>query len=660
MREGMKKGVGLTLMLFVLLFFVPSRAYAADNLQWRYDGVVFGPTDAQPNYPIDPNNRQWVIVNAPDKFSAAVYAVGGNPLDLTSDQKALLSNASSGGDFYTFSQLFQNLGGSFDYPDYMTSGAFASVNKRTYKEYAEYYGEDYVYVAAFTPAQKNGAASDYSLILNGGGSGSGAGNKYTLSKDMSYTYLGNYINSYDFKIPLNGTGIRLDSAPLTCDVVVPDGLKSKIDSWLSSGKNVIIYIDGTNNPSYPNPRLKVMTFSSNTTLGTVTDTWNNTYLSINSTGGSATFYGEGCQADVSSAVGVPSLVYTYTSYSNVSFGGSVPMYLHLRDLNDARRFQYFGGYQLMLYSDGTASTPQVPESNWPDDDYVAPTPPDLPEPQTPTLDQQPTQPTPQPDGSYPSYTVVTVNNFTADIQGILDAMDEHCTHLQNAIWWNFNQFWQKISSKMTNDFSTMRTFLSQQFGWIVDSIDKMFESLNDYLEDLAEWLRDELNYTISGSSYDDNTLLSWLKRIYYKLGNGNVSTKPVDPVSNPDGVGDWISQLLANLFTALDDLAGGLLTSLATLIGGLVTKFPFSIPWDVAAILGLLVATPQAPSFDVPVYVFNGIQLEQVGTYEIDLDTWTPYLTGIHMMIKVSFILFLLLKTKDFMSIMEKAVGLGA
>ena len=654
MCEGMKRIMGVFLMLFFFFLFLPNSAYAADNLAYRYDGVVYGPSYVVTSLVTsDYNSKQWVIVNAPDKFSAAVYAVGGNPVDLDSTKKALLSNASTGGDFYTFSSLFVNLGGSFDYPSWM-----GGAEKSIYRSYEGMYGEDNVYVAAFTPAQQYGASSDYGVIAGGGniggGSGGGVGGNVI------------HVNGY-YLYPLQ------DWMPSNYDwkqqyIAVPDAKYAQLVSGYSSP---VVFATVTARPSTTAGRLVSV-------LAVDADCYGDWLEQIPGTEGTGSDYVYQYRLAFSDSNGIITtrpnhrIIFNYSVTTTTTIDGkscydltnaSVSSNSNIGRINNGSypnqmAFNYWPIIQ--RWSADLSSNPSVPETNWPVDDNVASTPPDIPEPQEPVIDNQPAQPTPETTPVYPTYTTVTVNNFTADLQGILDAMDEHCIHLQNAIWWNFNQFWQKLSTKLTNDFATMRTFLSQQFSWIVSSIDSMFESLKDYLEDLAEWLRDELNYTISGASYDDNTLLSWLKKIYYKLGNGNVSTKPVDPNANPDGVGDWISQLLANLFTALDDLAGGLLTSLATLIGGLVTKFPFSIPWDVAAILGLLVATPQAPNFDVPVYVFNGTQLVQAGTYEIDLDAWTPYLTGIHMMIKVSFILFLLLKTKDFMSIMEKAVGLGA
>ena len=618
-------------------------AYAANNLAYSYDGVVYGPAYVVNSLVTsDYNSRQWVIVNAPDKFSAAVYAVGGNPAELDATKKALLSNASTGGDFYTFSGLFSNLGGSFDYPDWM-----GGAEKSIYRSYEGMYGEDNVYVAAFTPAQQYGASSDYGVIADGGnlgggssggsggiGGGTGGGLTATGATGSDGTFvLGD-------TILLKGYNANDGNYKL---LVVNDKIINLLNN---KNYTTVIYFNDGNNVSGSSAGSNVWHLPEGVTFDLYENTnGHDAVRFVNGTTENKQIYNY-----IVSSKSVNGDTWTITALSGshwhgVSIGGVYN--------------ENYPGW-LAVLDDTTTVVPPTPPTNWPVDDNVLPTQPDIPEPQEPVIDNQPSQPTPETTPTYPTYTTVTVNNFTADLQGILDAMDEHCIHLQNAIWWNFSQFWQKLSTKLTNDFATLRTFLSQQFSWIVSSIDSMFESLKDYLEDLAEWLRDELNYTISGSSYDDNTLLSWLKKIYYKLGDGNVSTKPVDPNANPDGVGDWISQLLANLFTALDDLAGGLLTSLATLIGGLVTKFPFSIPWDVAAILGLLVATPQAPNFDVPVYVFNGTQLVQAGTYEIDLDAWTPYLTGIHMMIKVSFILFLLLKTKDFMSIMEKAVGLGA
>lgn len=665
MREGMKKGMGFILMLFVFFFLLPSSAYAADNLAYRYDGVVYGPSYIVTSLSTsDYNSRQWIIVNAPDKFSAAVYAVGGNPVDLDSTKKALLSNASTGGDFYSFSGQFVNLGGSFDIPSWM-----GGAEKTIYRTFAGMYDEDNLYVAAFTPAQRYGASSDYGVIAGGGSVGGGGGsgtlsgsgyeigtleqiNDTTIHAKLGYNYnangqqvtyggntytVFNNVDAYNASTAANKLYIKYIDYTLTSATNYTTQSQGRGDTFTvfanadGVGRLYCYYKDQFNFDVRNNNNLEYVYGFKN-----VTDERHGVYYFIIRSNSIVFDRIEGDTVYLRATTGVD-------NNSGINSGGS------------------YGASGIYLASSlSVSSEPDVPDTNWPDDENVAPTQPDIPEPQEPVIDEQPTQPTPEPTPTYPTYTTVLVNNFTADIQGILDAMDEHCGHLQEALWWNFNNFWQRLSTKLTNDFNTLRTFLSQQFSWIVSSVDAMVESLKDYLEDLAEWLRDELDYSISGSAYDDNTLMSWLRKIYYKLGNGNVSTKPVDPNANPDGVGDWISQLLANLFTALDDLAGGLLTSLATLLGGLVTKFPFSIPWDVAAILGLLVAEPVAPSLEFPVYTLSAGELVQVGTMDIDMDAWTPYLTGIHMMIRASFILFLMLRTKDFMTIMEKAVGLDA
>ena len=657
MREGIKRCVGVSLMLF-FFFFVPVSRYAYAAVNVAYAGVVYGPSVLAHGLSLDVNGARWWIVNAPDSFSAAVYAIGGNPYELTADQKAYLSNSSTGGDFYTFSRSFEDIGGSFDLPSWMSDYEY-----HTYKQYESAYDGAKLYVGAATPSLQASALAHYRVILSGGGTGGGDSGNYP-EQIGNYHYV-NTMNAMNVK----DASIRYYSYTVNQNGSVTIGSSLGYASPYQSNPNYVptigFYVDDTiyniinQYNSQNNNDVELITWYANGGGGQTSNgaslylVHKNKYTVTTSNTGVITF--------TVSERGIYGSVIHKLAYDNVT--GNYYIFFSGSSMNTTLQSGdtlSYGWSNLAAGSGSGGGGGFIPDSNWPDDDSVLPTQPDIPEPQESVIDNQPTQPTPETTPTYITYTTVTDNNFTADLQGILDAMDEHCIHLQNAIWWNFSQFWQKLGTKLTNDFATMRTFLSQQFAWIVSSIDSMFESLKDYLEDLAEWLRDELNYTISGASYDDNTLLSWLRRIYSKLGNGNVSTKPVDPNANPDGVGDWISQLLANLFTALDDLAGGLLTSLATLIGGLVTKFPFSIPWDVAAILGLLVATPQAPNFDVPVYVFNGTQLVQAGTYEIDLDAWTPYLTGIHMMIKVSFILFLLLKTKDFMSIMEKAVGLGA
>lgn len=636
------RNVFVFLACFFTFVALPISAYALTNTY--YDGLLYKGVIVR-TIP-DVTAPLWYIVDAPDVYSAAAYALGQNPYDLTVEQRALLSNSSTGGDFYEFAQQFGDYGGSFDLPDWMGPS-----EQKVFIQYSNAYSEKDLYVGMSSSVLWASALAHYKTVLNGNVAGGGSGVYYDLSFDVYYAP-----NSSDYrKYNINNTSYYYnDDVNLTPKLGSPVTVRLTASFYdrITSHANYIIGLYSNSS----SPALYIL-FADDTDLKSFPNVaWSSDNPNVVLDVGYKFFHFT--KSSTSNYINC----FEYILPLSVANGYSNDAPVFYSDVEDASftRLTASGWSNNPVISlfDGSVA-PSLP-NNWPESEPdSAPQSPDVPNPITPEPISQPDSPTPQPDTTYNTFVNLGGDTYTADLQGILDAMDEHCIHLQDAIWWNFKEFWQKLSGKLTNDFATLRTYLSEQFGWIVDSVGDEFESLQDYLKELAEWLADELDYSISGSAYDDNTLLSWLRRIYYKLGNGGVSTKPVDPNADPEGVGDWISQLLANLFTALDDLAGGLLTTLAGLVSGLVSKFPFSIPWDIAAILGLLVANPVAPAFDVPIYVLGDGGLVQVGVYEIDLDVFTPYLGGIQMMVKIGFILYLLTKTKDFMALMERVVGLA-
>ena len=618
---------GLAFLVLFSLSFVCldiGVAYAANNLA-SYDGVVFGPTYiARTLVTSDVNSRQWVIVNAPDRFSAAVYAVGGNPADLDDTKKALLSNASTGGDFYTFSNLFVNLGGSFDYPDWM-----GGAEKTIYRTYEGVYGEDYVYVAAFTPAQKSGAAADYGVIAGGGSPGGGGGSGGTVAPTKTFelqlisTTLDRYFNVASGKV-------YMASAPSTTTVTLTDSAYNQVMAKYNAGYDVFVSM-----PTYEVNRNQWCNFyfvqHGKLTFEEVAATQGGGNLLYwrNRTGSTISNYRLQLYLDVPSCT-IGNYVYSGSTSSGSGTMSSVNMSNGSGWTPNGSSGSNFGCYYVVFYADGTSSNPQeptIPPTNWPESDPLeTPQPPELPEPDNPVVQEEP-------DSTFPVYVDVSTTNYTADLQGVLDAMDDHCLHLQNAIWWGFSNFWNKLYQYIT---------------WSVGVMQTEFSATRDYLHDLYNWLAEQFDYSISGGAYNDSTVVSWLKKIFAALGLG-VSTRPTDPVANPDGMGDWLGQLFANFIAWLTGFGAGVASGLASDFAQLTHKFPFCIPWDIAAMLTLLVAEPQAPSFDYPVYTLDSYgSLVQVATLEVDLSDYDVYMGGIRFMQKLLFCFYLAKMTPTF------------
>lgn len=296
-----------------------------------------------------------------------------------------------------------------------------------------------------------------------------------------------------------------------------------------------------------------------------------------------------------------------------------------------------------------------PPSNWPVpvDPHIWQAPP-LPEPTMPIypdpVDEpiytpDPTMPIPTPENG-PTYT-------TPDLSAVLDAMNQHCIHLQNAIYGAASQFWGLLSSKMTNDLSAFTSWLGDWLEVIADNITNGILHLENYLHSLAVWLADQFDYSITASEYNDGSVVAWLKKIWAKLGTGSVVSRPDDPVADPIGIGDWLGSFFAGLLNDLKGLIDSILGEFGTDLETLITKFPISIPWDVALVLGALVAPPQVPHIEYPMYTVGMGGLEYVTDVVIDLSDWSDIMGVVRNFELLTFGGFLAMKTKHFMELME-------
>lgn len=307
--------------------------------------------------------------------------------------------------------------------------------------------------------------------------------------------------------------------------------------------------------------------------------------------------------------------------------------------------------------------PQPPVGgDWPEDPIIdPPTPPEVPTPPTDPTPTPPTDPTP-PDLPVPwGITLPTEGTFSADLQGILDAMAEHCRHLQNAIHVNATSLAQNLGGVVRDNARYLADGLRTYVYWAVGEWRTEIGGLRDYLYDLFRWLADQLDFD-AGARYDDATVVSWLKRIYLKLGNGSVDTRPVDPVADPPGIGDWLTKFWDNFLLNLVAVAPDRVGEVAEDLQELIHKFPFSIPWDIAALLGLLVAPAQPPVVDLPQFYVDGdLQLVRVDGYvHVDLSPYDGYWEPVRLIMKIAFAVYLATQTKGFMDLLDLGGGRNA
>lgn len=593
--------------LFASLCVFPSDALA--YVDYNEMGISWGP-----NVVDNPAGEYGVIVVTDNIYNCALITLGYSPLDtrLTHDVMAKLSNSSTGGAFYTFSQLVQKYyDGTFHYPRWGNWG--------TFDVQANVYGKEYIYWVQYTNAQAASAKEDLEAILNGGnlGGGGGGGSGDDGGIDVAageHTYELVPVVGVFNKLHHGAAGWQADALPVeNCRVTA--NIKT-----VSDKRNVKMYGLCVDKPSTPWDwqEYDLLVFYSDSdydvsfALGsntfTVTPNGSTVCFSFTKSRG---FYSD--SSDTSTKLYFPKSGYHLIDslYSQIT---TTTTY-NYQSLNGASVNLALSGY---FSSSGMA--PSVPDTNWPESDPVdAPQPPELPEPSDPVVEDEPSS-------TYPVYVDVSTTNYTVDLQGILDAMDDHCIHLQNAIWWGFNELWNK---------------LYQRIDWSVGVVRDEFSATRDYLHDLFGWLAEQFDYSVSGGAYNDSTVVSWLKKIYSNMGLG-VNTRPNDPVADPIGIGNWLGQLFSSFIAWLTGFGAGVVSGLAGDFAQLTHKFPFCIPWDIAAMLTLLVADPQAPCFDYPMFTLDAHgSLVQVATLEVDLSDFDVYMGGIRFMQKLLFCFYL-------------------
>lgn len=628
-----------------------------------------------------------VMVYAPNKYAAAmlVCGVAWNDSRIDHDKRMALSNESLGGDFYTFAQRFSTISdgsGSFNVPDFY-GNAYKNENMLwgVCSTYSKLYKAVNIYKALYNNTQLQNAKSKLNDILDGNDESGGdepsvepeIGNYIYLCTCESIPYSNASRRVYEFTVNNNGNIVAGQNVGTANSVNTPNV------------QYVDFYINSTFYESLDIDEHEFMCFI------------NNNYLQI--------FQYETVEKTVSTTG------YTYKIYNSriIQYSNS-SMYID----NNGRYCVFMNSAVIPVFSSkttnsksegwafdhdlgntdggggsgGSGGSGDTPDGDWPDDDpVVTPTPPELPTPRDPTIPIQPQDPTvvdtpaPQlPDPTDPTIPVVgnpvDDDNFTADLQGVIDAMNEHCIHLQqrmgivgdyvtscfqvsindliSAMNTAFATYAGNLVTNMHTEHDADRTTISNQVAWLVDDVNENFDVLMEYLDDLWGFLDEKLDFSFT--EYNDDSLMGWLEKIYMKLGSG-IDTTPVDPVSEPDGSGDWLSQFLASFFGALLGSLASVLTDATATMATLATKFPFSIPWDIMAILGMLVATPVCPDVEIPCYSLTANGLSQVGSYEINLEDIEFAVEGIRWMLRIGFILLLLSRTKDFIELIEGVIG---
>ena len=655
-------------LLCLFCLALPRVAYAASEQIIISDGMVF--------YQNSDRIDRGFMVMAYNRFNAGAMICGYDPNSFTAEQKEKLTQYVSGNNFYMLCETLQTVNEngvpSWASTQFNLFGSIWDLN-------SDFNGMEAFY-GGFSDNELNLAKQDIQKVLNGeelqppsgGGSGGTAPEGYlSFTANMEY----HYYTTTDSNLPIivSNSGMYYTYKPYyrydaqqgeyiyyfddgssdtkcaelgpTINVLVEDSIVNAV-----SGNDYGLYIAAERSNVGTKYRIKFQlfkstgyTFANNAIINTLS------YVnSISYSGYTTTQY-----------------AYPYSSSNGnyfYDYDGGNTIYIRKRDNVSKISFGNYTGTQnrtftcQLLQGGYTGGNPVEPPGQWPDNPtVVAPEPPELPEPRDPVIPNPPSDPVPTDPPTYITQPTYNVSVFTADLQGILDAMDEHCIHLQNALYTDLQGLYNKLSSVITSEGESMRSLVSSRFDWLGTVIVECLETLDSDIYDYFHWLAQQFDFQNSGG-YNDSTVVAWLKKIYAKLGGGSpVNPKPVDPVSDPFDFGKWLTELWNTFIADLIAIGAEGLASILDDLQQLTQKFPFSIPWDIAAMLALLVAQPQTPVIQWPMFTYDGtVHIVQT---TIDLTPYNNYVEPVRVMIKIGFAAVLAWKTKDMMELLTLARG---
>ena len=547
---------------------------------------------------------------------------------LTADQRAYLSNPETGGDFYLLAQelhAFDDIDDVTDALEVPTPIYWWVVNVGLYTvQTGQWQNPEWLHNLWYmdtTQQNIDDAIQAVEDVLRGDVPGGGGGVTTGTQELVMHPVKGPYVN-YQLTQSIKATSgtdvgkyfLCVKSVTLTNTKVFPTDINVSVastfaDSYINTyGADCDIFFN-----IYLDNRVKdLFEFR---VYAIPKDTW--TY--VNSTDANGVTFPSQVKNSTSNSVTFWEKVYmvgtgdftfdgvnlNITSYSSVLSNNSKTANANNGTYISCQQYFSIWGDQL-----GANNTPVVPPTNWPD-----PTPTPVP-PTSPTV---PVAPIINNTNNYTQNTYNTTNvdtsgDVTALLQKILQALDTHCVHLQN----------------------TIADELEINAKWITDTLDYDFGLLLQYLEDLADWVKANWDFDYSVAPYDDSSVLYWLRRIYNTLRTGG-NTRPADPVTDPNGTGDWLQQLWQKFIDWMFGNAPLAVNELLSIFDVLRRKFPFCVPWDMALILGALVHEPVVPTFAMPCYAITLDGLQQVGTYTINLQSYDSAWSGVRTMLFVVF-----------------------
>ena len=592
----------------------------------------------------------YSIIGVSNRYDAALGLIGqwSRKIQIDNAKFVALSNEGSGGAFYELANMIQPA--EFELPNEIKLNAAATLvwDANTVKCLAMY-GDPYqgwMWYADVTDETINAARRDFNRVMNGeslGGGGGSSGDYY------EYTTYVKYVTSSFFTYPNDSTWNRVnrDGTPYEGDYsLTPNQLTIRIP---------VEYVDAMVQrlgSGYSAADTYVMfRRTSSGSAGTLTVVFQNSAIASSLQQGSVgerTF-------NYWRVTYAPNKYQSFSSEDKV-FSGNV-LTADTFTANVATNANYSSNfypddYQYYVYGMlSTGGGGSGGNNNWPD-----PTPPDPPqEPDPPS----PTPPTvnlpdvdlpdvdfPDVDVDLPSVTIGEPTNTTSQdytpwlrailsaLNGIITDLDSHCYHIRVAIRDNLQELAESISDTM---------------GYI-------YTDLTTYLGELFEWLAERMDWTVNvDSGFDDSGIVYWLREIYYKIP-GIGYPKP-DPITDTEDAFDWWSALLSWITNCIVGFISGFVDDVNGLLSFVRDKFPFSIPWDVAAYLAVLDMQRETPVVVFTIPAWPGVW----GEYQIRIDL-SPYdnaMSAVRTMVLVWWGMVLIMRTDWLLLLFDRQTGLA-
>lgn len=636
--------------LVITLLLLPNVAFA----------TIYTEPEVKQYYGTGDNN--YVVFGASNEFDAALALIGKTytKIQLTTAMYQKLSNSDTGGEFWSLANRFVNNG--FAVPSWMIGNLIATAaftwDQGTLLGSLDN-AEDYTWsIEGANASDIDKARRDYETILSGGslGGGSGSGGLAALRGLVSYTTGQNtYGRAYirfgtsndvisnrvltsgskrDNELLPNALSVVIDTSNINFSEL-PDGYETEGNFYIeiynrdSSYRETGYYLNIFYLPKGSNAQLN----TESSTIGTLSYNYYN-----NITVGNPTYY-------YTATYVIPTATYDngvifLTNLSCTFRRNNASNNITINAALVATSENANGG------NDGPNNWPEPVEPK-PTEPVEEPEPPELPTPTDPTLPpittptvepDPPEQPVSEPTNTSPTDYTPWLRAILAALNRIDASLTSHCNHLQGIIAATGASIVSNLSNQLAALFANAEDYMFDCFKWLADRMNISFGIGND---------------TDGDSSYDDSDVINWLKRIYESIPKQII--KPSDPINETDEMLDWWSELLAWIADKIGGLLGTLIPDIGELLDDVTKIFPFSVPWDIMTMLGLLSANRVTPNIVITIPAISGWWSDC--EFRIDLSPFESTMATVRSMEIVVWVVYLLMKTWDILEEIGKIEG---